>query len=188
MKFLLVYLMAMALNLSSRAQSSFSDSIARARNQVTRAGMLTLGGWAVANITSGFIIAGERSGITKYAWQMNAYWNFVNLGLAGMGYLHAIKEAHQSFSLLGNYDAQNALEKTYIFNVGLDLAYLGGGLYLRERGLNSGKVTTAQQLQGYGISIIIQGSFLLLEDATMIYLHKRNTARVRHRLQETAIR
>lgn len=187
MKFLSAFLIAIALNFSSSAQASFSDSIAHARNQVTRAGMLTLGGWAVANITSGFIIAGQQSGITKYAWQMNAYWNFVNLGLAGMGYLRAIKESHRTFSLLDNYDAQNTLEKIYFFNLGLDLAYLGGGLYLRERGLNSSNVKTSQQLQGYGISIIIQGGFLLLEDATMIYLHKRNTVRVRRRLRETAI-
>ncbi|HXD78119.1 MAG TPA: hypothetical protein VN616_09955 [Puia sp.] len=188
MKFLLVYLIAIGLNFSSNAQPAFSDSIARARNQVTRAGMLTLGGWAVANITSGFIIAGQQSGITKYAWQMNAYWNFVNLGLAGMGYLRAMKESHQTFSLLGNYDAQNALEKIYIFNLGLDLAYIGGGLYLRECGLNSSHVRTAQQLQGYGISVIVQGGFLLLEDATMICMHKRNTARVRRRIRETGIR
>lgn len=179
--------MAIALNLPSSAQPSFADSIARARNQVSRAGMLTLGGWAVANITSGFVIAGRQSGITKYAWQMNAYWNFVNLGLAGMGYLRAIKESSRKFSLLGNYDAQNAVEKIYLFNLGLDLAYLGGGLYLRERGLNSTSVTTSQQLQGYGISILIQGGFLLLEDATMIYLHKRNTVRVRRRLEEKTI-
>jgi hypothetical protein len=193
MKFLPAFLVVIALGQRALAQSpnaqpsvaqAFNDSVARARNRVTKAGMLTLGGWSIANITSGFIVAGQRSGITRYAWQMNAYWNFVNLGIAGMGYLRAVKESRRSFSLLDNYDAQNALEKIYFFNFGLDLGYIGGGLYLRERGLNSSSRKTSEQLQGYGISIIIQGGFLLLEDATMIWLHHRNTVRMRRHMPE----
>ncbi|HEV3410861.1 MAG TPA: hypothetical protein VG101_00225 [Puia sp.] len=164
------------------AQSTFNDSLACARNHVTKTAMLTLGSWAVANITSGFIVAGQTSGTTKYAWQMNAYWNFVNLGLAGMGYLRAVKEAHKTYSLLENYDAQNALEKIYLFNLGLDLGYIGGGLYLRERGMNSANSKTSAQLQGYGTSIVIQGGFLLLMDGVMILIHRHNTQRVRQHL------
>lgn len=193
MKFFLIFLVVIALGKRAFAQSSnaqplvaqaFNDSLAHGRNQVTRAGMLTLGGWAIANIASGLIVAGQRSGVTRYAWQMTAYWNLINLGIAGMGYLRAVKASHQSFSLLDNYDAQNALEKIYLFNFGLDLGYIGGGLYLRERGLNSSSLKTSQQLRGYGISIIIQGGFLLLEDATMIWLHHRNTVRIRRRMRE----
>ncbi len=182
MKKLLICLLSSALSLSSLAQASFNDSIAFARNEVTRSGMLTLGSWAVANIASGFIVAGQSSGVTRYAWQMNAYWNFVNLGLAGMGYIRALRESRKSFSLLDNYEAQNSLEKIYLFNFGLDLGYIGGGLYLRERGLNSSNLKDSYQLRGYGTSIIIQGGFLLLMDATMILLHHRNTERVRKKL------
>jgi hypothetical protein len=182
MKKLLICLVAGALSLSSLAQISFNDSIASARDRVTRSGMLTLGSWAVANIASGFIVEGQSSGVTKYAWQMNAYWNFVNLGLAGMGYIRALKGSRKSFSLLDNYEAQNSIEKIYLFNFGLDLGYIGGGLYLRERGLNNSNLKDSYQLRGYGTSIIIQGGFLLLMDATMILLHRRNTERVRKKL------
>lgn len=115
---------------------------------------------------------------------MNGYWNIVNLGLAGMGYLHARKAALKTFSLVDNYEAQQAMEKVYIFNFGLDLAYMAGGLYLRERGMNSNSIKSADQLKGYGTSIVIQGGFLLLMDGVMILLHRRNTLRVRKQLSQ----
>jgi hypothetical protein len=191
MKILVILLVAIAFRAPAFAQSvpppparsSLDDSLAYARNRVTKTAMLTLGTWAVANITSGFIVSGQNSGTTKYAWQMNAYWNFVNLGLAGMGYLRALKEGERTYSLLENYDAQNALEKIYLFNLGLDLGYIGGGLYLRERGLNSTNLKTSAQLQGYGTSIVIQGGFLLLMDGIMILIHHHNTLRVRQHLK-----
>ena len=182
MKFFVTLIVGVMLGSSAFAQSSFNDSLAHDRNHVTKTAMLTLGTWAVANIATGFVAAGQTSGTTKYAWQMNAYWNFINLGLAGMGYLRALKDARKTYSLLENYDAQNALEKIYFFNFGLDVGYIGAGLYLHERGLNSANLKTAAQLQGYGTSIIIQGGFLLLMDGVMILVHRHNTARVRQRL------
>ena len=188
MKFVLVVVLGLAacsvFGDSLFAQSTFNDTLAQARNRVTKTAMLTLGGWAVANITSGFIVGGRTSGTTKYTWQMNAYWNFINLGLAGMGYIRALKESGKSFSLPDNYYAQNSMEKIYLFNLGLDVGYNGAGLYLRERGLNSTNLKTSVQLRGYGTSIIIQGGFLLLMDAAMVLIHHRNTVRVRARMRE----
>ena len=191
MKIPVILLAAIAFSAPAFAQSAppppgrslSNDSLAYARNLVTKTAMLTLGTWAVANITSGFIVSGQATGTTKYVWQMNAYWNFVNLGLAGMGYVRALKENKKTFSLLEDYDAQNALEKIYLFNFGLDLGYIGGGLYLRERGLNSTNLKTSTQLQGYGTSIVIQGGFLLLMDGVMILIHHHNTLRVRQHLK-----
>ncbi|HEV2355197.1 MAG TPA: hypothetical protein VGR89_13195, partial [Puia sp.] len=188
-KFPIMFLMAIGAWLCTAAQSpwadvTFNDSLAHSRRQVTTTGMLVLGGWAVANIATGFVIAGNSSGERKYGWQMDAYWNFVNLGLAGMGYIRALGESRKLFSLPGNYDAQNALEKIYAFNLGLDAGYIAAGLYLRERGLNSMNIKTSAQLRGYGTSIIVQGGFLMLMDAAMYLLHHRNTVRVRVRLRE----
>ena len=53
--------------------------------------MIVLGSWAALNIASGFIIAGQTQGEAKYFWQMNAYWNLINGGLAVMGYIDARK-------------------------------------------------------------------------------------------------
>jgi hypothetical protein len=184
MKFAPIILICLAMGRSSVAQQSFNDSIAHSRNQITRSAMITLGSWATANIASGFIVSGNTSGATKYAWRMNGYWNLVNLGLAGLGYFHARKAALKSFSLADNYEAQQTIEKLYIFNLGLDLAYIAGGLYLRERGRNSNNIKSADQLNGYGASIVIQGGFLLLMDGVMILLHRRNTLRVSKKIRQ----
>ena len=184
MKFAPIILMCLALSLSSVAQQSFNDSIAHSRYLINRSAMIMLGSWATANIASGFIISGNTSGATKYAWRMNGYWNMVNLGLAGLGYFRARKAASMSFSLVDNYEAQQAIEKLYLFNFGLDLAYITGGFYLRERGRNSNNIKSADQLKGYGASIVIQGGFLLLMDGAMILLHRRNTLRVSKKIRQ----
>jgi hypothetical protein len=187
-KYLPVLLLTLLLKVSCYGQSfyhpqDFNDSVARSRNSITRTAMITLGSWAVANIASGFIIAGTTQGQAKYAWRMNGYWNFINLGLAGMGYLNAMRAAAKKYSFADNFEAQHALEKIYVFNFGLDLAYIAGGFYLRERGRSATDPASADQLKGYGTSIVAQGGFLLLMDGVMILLHKKNTARMNKRLR-----
>jgi hypothetical protein len=145
--------------------------------------MLTLGAWATVNVVSGFIIAGQTQGEARYAWRMNAYWGLINLGLAGMGYINVRKALLKKYSLADNLTAQEAMEKLYVLNVGLDLVYITGGFYLRERGNSQSKTSDRDQFKGYGTSIAIQGGFLFLMDAVMISLHHRNTARVNEKIR-----
>jgi hypothetical protein len=178
--FLIVLIFTAGLALS---QSSFNDSLAQSRNRITQKAMLTLGAWATANIASGFIIASQTQGEAKYAWRMNAYWNFINLGLAGMGYINARKSMMKKFGLADNLTAQQSIEKLYVFNLGLDLVYITGGFYLRERGNSQTKINSRDQFKGYGTSIAIQGGFLLLMDGVMIMLHHKNTIRLNSRIR-----
>jgi uncharacterized protein DUF6992 len=184
MKHIIILCTVLAMHNLVFGQYNFNDSISSSRNRITKTAMVTLGSWAVANIASGFIVAGHSRGEAKYAWSMNGYWNFINLGLATMGYLNAVKASRKKNTFEDNYEAQHALEKIYIFNFGLDLAYIAGGFYLRERGKSTIKMTSADQLKGYGTSIIIQGAFLLLMDGVMIRLHQRNTARMNKKLRQ----
>jgi uncharacterized membrane protein YidH (DUF202 family) len=184
LKHILFLLVCIMLSGFSIAQKKFNDSIAQSRNQTTRTAMITLGTWALANIASGFIIAGNTQGEARYAWRMNGYWNFINLGLAGMGYLNAIKAASRIYSFADNYEAQHAMEKIYVLNFGLDFAYIAGGLYLRERGNSASSIKSAGEYRGYGASIIIQGGFLLLMDGLMIRLHQKNTTRMNKKLRQ----
>lgn len=178
--FLTTLILTVGLALS---QPSFNDTLAQSRNRITQAAMLTLGAWATANIASGFVIASQVRGEAKYAWQMNAYWNFINLGLAGMGYINARKAMMKKFGLAGNLSAQQSIERLYIFNLGLDLVYITGGFYLRERGNSQTKPASRDQFGGYGTSIAIQGSFLLMMDGIMIMLHHKNTLRLNSRVR-----
>ena len=166
------------------SQASFNDSLAQSRNNITQKAMLTLGGWAAANIASGFIILSQTQGEAKYVWRMNAYWNFINLGLAGMGYLNARKAMLKKYGLADNLSAQQAIEKLYVFNLGLDLVYITGGFYLRERGNSQTKVRSRDQFKGYGTSIAIQGGFLLLMDGVMVMLHHKNSLRLNSRIRQ----
>jgi hypothetical protein len=165
------------------AQRNFNDSIAASRTRLTKNAMLTLGGWAAANIATGFIIAGQTEGEAKYFWRMNGYWNIINLGLAGMGYA-GTRKLQSGTSLSSNLKQQHNVEKLYLLNVGLDLAYITGAFYLKERGNSRSTQKQRDQLRGYGNSILLQGSFLLILDGVMYTLHHKNTLRVNKKLEQ----
>lgn len=181
-KYTLIFLISMGYS-AAFAQKDFNDSIAYTRNKTTEKAMIVLGSWAAVNIASGFIIAGQVQGEAKYFWRMNAYWNLINGGLAVMGYLSARKSLAKKFGLAENEAAQSSIEKLYAFNFGLDLAYIAGGFFLREKGANETNIKSRDQLRGYGSSIILQGGFLLLMDGVMIMIHHKNTQRLNKKLQ-----
>jgi hypothetical protein len=183
MKKTLLLLISVFLIAQGIAQSGFSDSLARSRANLTKNAMITLGTWALVNIGSGFIIASGTSGEPKYFWLMNSYWNFINLGLAIPGYIGALRAASTRIGFAENIRSQLAIEKLYVFNAGLDLAYIAGGLYLGERGKTEKDLVTSQQYNGYGNSIVLQGAFLLVMDAVMYCLHHNDTRLVDKRLR-----
>ena len=150
--------------------------------------MLTLGGWSVANIATGFILSGQTDGEARYFWRMNGYWNIVNLGLAGMGYLGSIKGLGKKYTFTENVKAQGNVEKLYLLNLGLDAAYITGGFLLRERGRTRTDQKTRDQLKGYGSSLILQGGFLMIYDGIVYLLHRKNTAVIHDKLQQLEIR
>ena len=165
------------------AQQNFNDSIANSRNNITEKAMITLGSWAAVNIASGFIVAGQTQGETKYFWQMNAYWNLINGGLAIMGYMNVRKAMARKHGLAENESAQLSMEKLYAFNFGLDLAYIATGFYLREKGTNTTNQKSRDQFTGYGTSIIVQGGFLLIMDGIVLSLHHKNSVRLNKKLR-----
>ncbi len=178
-----VLLISLLLAGNSAAQQNFNDSIANSRNNITEKAMITLGSWAAVNIASGFIVAGQTQGETKYFWQMNAYWNLINGGLAIMGYINARKAMARKYGLAENESAQLSMEKLYAINFGLDLAYIATGFYLRERGMNDTNQKSRDQFTGYGTSIIVQGGFLLLMDGIVLSLHHKNSVRLNKKLK-----
>ena len=183
MKKIHTLLVGLFLFLSADAQHDFNDSIAYSRNRTTQKAMIVLGSWAALNIASGFIIAGQTQGEAKYFWRMNAYWNLVNGGLAVLGYIGARKAMARKYDLAENEKAQLSIEKLYTFNLGLDLAYIAGGFFLREKGMNTSNIKSQDQLKGYGSSIVVQGGFLLLMDGVMIVLHHKNSIRLNNKLK-----
>lgn len=173
---------------SLAAQQNFNDSITQARNKLTKNAMIVLGSWSVANIATGFIIGSQTNGEAKYAWRMNGYWNIFNLGIAGLGYAGLRRALLKKNNFSDNMKAQQSIEKLYVLNAGLDLVYITGGFYLRERGKNQSTAEKQYQFKGYGTSIAIQGGFLLLMDAVMFSLHHKNTIRMNNKLEQLELK
>ena len=141
----------------------------RDRLNINEKGMLVLGTWAVGNILVGGIQSFRTEGETRAFHQMNAGWNVVNLAIAGFGYYSALK-GEMDLSMAGTLEEQFKMEKILLFNAGLDLGYIGLGAYLNERGKRD--VNRAEQLRGFGKSIMMQGAFLFVFDITMAWIHR----------------
>lgn len=139
------------------------------RLQRTKVSMMILGGWAVGNMAVGGVLAGQREGEDKYFHQMNLGWNVVNLSLATLGYISAVKADPSTFDLEATLSAHHGIQKTLLFNGGLDIGYMLGGLYLMERSKNTEK--NPERLKGFGKSIILQGAFLFVFDLAAYFVH-----------------
>ena len=134
------------------------------RNKTEKKAMTILGSWSALNITTSLAFREKTTGIDKQFHTMNGLWNLVNGGLALSGYLNSKKERLSSDAIESMNKFQK-LERTLIFNSGLDIAYIATGLYLRERGKNELNLTRSEQFQGFGKSLMLQGGFLLVFDA-----------------------
>jgi hypothetical protein len=146
-------------------------SFERQRINTTKKGMLVLGSWAAANIITGAIGSNTNNPEVRYFYQMNVIWNSTNLLFAGLGYWGANKENTNGLTPGNVLLHQNKVEKTFLFNAGLDVAYVTAGLYLTER---SKRNADPSKLKGYGNSVMLQGGFLLLFDAVMYTLHQQH--------------
>lgn len=137
--------------------------------------MVVLGSWSTANIIAGAIGTNTNNREARYFNQMNVIWNGANLVIAGAGYYGATKEKLNDLTISKVLLHQNKTEKTFLFNTGLDLAYVATGLYLKER--SKSKADPAK-LKGYGNSVMVQGGFLFLLDAVMYKLQLHHGKRL----------
>lgn len=141
------------------------------RINYNKKGMLLLGSWSAANIIVSAFASKTDNQKVHYFHQMNVLWNSVNLVLATAGYIGATKETTNNITLSNVLNHQNKTEKLFLFNTGLDVAYVTGGFYLKERA--NSKINPAK-LKGYGDAVIVQGGFLLLFDAIMYAVHNKH--------------
>ncbi len=159
------------------SSSSFSqkiDLVGFEKQQVvyTKKSLLILGGWSAANIIGSAFATKTTNEEMRYFHQMNVQWNGVNLLIAGLGYIGASKQHKGKVATLASIlNHQNGVEKTYLFNLGLDVAYVTGGLYLTEKSKNN---SNPPRLKGYGNAIMVQGGFLLLYDIVNYAIHRKH--------------
>ncbi|MGB3798776.1 MAG: hypothetical protein WA952_03115 [Lewinella sp.] len=159
MRYFATLLLIVLLYSCAAAQSNSLLDIENARLNHQEKAMLVLGGWAIGNIGLGMALRGGADGTTRRFHEMNAIWNVVNLGIAGVGYLSLGDPAGTAWEGL---QENVGFGKILLFNAGLDVGYVLGGLYLMERSRRPD--ADADRLKGYGRSIILQGGFLFLFD------------------------
>ncbi|THH34972.1 DUF6992 family protein [Neolewinella litorea] len=171
MKYPLLLLFALLLGTRAPAQtlssSTYGETVSDHALEAKRIhhqkrAMLLLGGWAVGNIGLGLALRGSRVGEARRFHEMNAIWNTVNLGIAALGYLSVAREDPAALDAFGSLAENHGLQKVLLFNAGLDVAYVVGGMYLRERARRPD--VDADRLRGYGNSVLLQGGFLLVFD------------------------
>ncbi|MEJ7822532.1 MAG: hypothetical protein WKF85_09440 [Chitinophagaceae bacterium] len=137
------------------------------RQKISKKGLKILSGYSIANIIYGSIASSNTTGSNKYFHKINVLWNGVTLGIVGIGTIFSKKEKVLSYG--GSLKKQSEIEKLFLFNAGLDVAYIAGGAYLKEQS----KISTnnPSRLNGYGESVIFQGIVLLLFDGIMYSIH-----------------
>jgi hypothetical protein len=169
MKTLLVtFFLLITLLVSSQKLIDFNAH----QQKINRTGMTVLGSWAVGNIAWG--ISGINSTNVSYAnfSQMNLSWGAINFCLALPGYLRSKKSFYNDYDLSKSYSEQIKLEKTFLANGMLDIAYMTFGGLLLQR--SKWDLERQDQLTGFGQSILIQGAFLFVFDVVMTHVHSRH--------------
>lgn len=150
------------------------DQFNEQKVKIVRQSMLVLGGWGAANCIYNGFSAGNSTGSEKYFHNMNIIWGGVNLGLGAIGYLFTKNQGGLTY--LQSLKKQSGVEKVFLFNTGLDVAYIMGGVYLHER--MKGSIVNQARNRGYGKSIILQGSALFLFDGVMYVIHQNHGKRL----------
>lgn len=140
------------------------------RQKINKNALLVIGSLAAGNIIYSGIATSQTVGSTKYFHRMNVLWNSATLGLAIFGYFAANKNKQLSYS--ESLKQQASIEKVFLANAGIDIAYIATGFYIKERSKSS--LINRNKLLGYGESIIFQGSALLLFDAMMFTIHSHH--------------
>jgi hypothetical protein len=165
------------LSFISVSVPSFSQNIdlvafEKQRVKYTKKSMLVLGGWSAANMIGSAFATKTHNQEMRYFHQMNVQWNGINLLIASLGYWGASKKnAGNTTTLASVLQHQNEVEKTYLLNLGLDVAYVTGGLYLTEKSKTN---SNPARFKGYGNAIMVQGGFLLLYDIVNYAIHRKH--------------
>lgn len=170
------------LLLHAQDQAPF-DAFNVERDRISRSATWVLGGWAGANLAAGLLISGqnEKGSEARYFGSMTASWSAINLAIAVPGLLSLRKDRAKTLDIPGTFKAQRRTETIYLVNTGLDLGYLGLGLWMQERG-HAMEGEGGARMRGFGNALLVQGAFLFAYDLVAWVAHTRHWNRKRELL------
>ncbi|MGM0478956.1 MAG: DUF6992 family protein [Bacteroidota bacterium] len=160
---------ALFSGLSVFSQTNNPETYAARQEVIEHRSMITLAGWGGSNLVIGGIGWATAEGEAKYFHQMNAAWGAINLGIALPSLLRHQETADSHQSII---QRQYTTEKILLLNTGLDAAYVSTGFLLRS--LAHKNPSSAEQLEGFGNAVLVQGGFLLLFDLTQYFIHQNH--------------
>ena len=169
MKIALILALIFAAVIASGQDSYEFYSISQ---QTNKTGMYVLGTWALTNIATGAYGWNRFEGSDKYFYQMNLMWNVVNLGIAGYAMYSFSQSDPLAMTAAEMLRDHVKKENLFLINAGLDVLYMGGGLYMRHLASQGHK--RAEMLKGYGTSVILQGGFLVVFDLAMYIIQRQH--------------
>ena len=150
----------------------------QARELLLGRGLAVLAAWALLNlVVSGYALRrADRRHAPYYFHGMNVGWGLINAALAFWGIWHLQPHAPAGLRLVDLFQAQLTNENLFLFNAGLDVAYVMTGFYLQARAAGPG-TARPERLLGFGQALWMQGGFLLVFDAAMwALLHAQGRA------------
>ncbi|MBX7097271.1 MAG: hypothetical protein K1X89_06150 [Myxococcaceae bacterium] len=138
-------------------------AVNQSRLDANRTAMTVLASWATANLVAGLGAFATDSPRWRAFFLGGAAWNVVNEVLAGVALGSLVRSDPGALDFQQSLNEGLGLEKTYLFNAGLDVAYLAaaGGLMLW------GRLDDSPRLTGLGNALLLQGAFLLVFDSVM---------------------
>jgi uncharacterized protein DUF6992 len=145
------------------------------RIELNRRALWMLTGWTVLNMgvgTVGYFAASDPT--WRGFHQMNALFNVPVLGIALTSFAVLAAQDPERLDLRQSLFRSELLSRGLLVGITLDVATGLAGLYLHERGLHVG----SERLVGWGSSLLLQGSFLLLFDSALFVLNTRYDARL----------
>ena len=168
MKIILVILFISSQYVFAQIPTDFNKQ----RNEIDKKLMLTLTTWSSANIIASSIgWASAGNGEAKYFHQMNVMWSAINIGLALPGYFKA-RNSNAQISLGNTIRKQSETEQAFLFNTGLDIAYVTTGFLLKSEGKHN--IPKQAQFNGFGNGLLRQGGFLFLFDLSAYIIHRHH--------------
>ena len=127
--------------------------------------LAVLAAWVLLNLVgSGYYLAhADRRRESYYFHGLNVLWNLINAVLAAWGILRLHFHPPAGLDAAELLSSQRFYEMLFGLSAGLDVLFILVGSYLRRRAAGPGQ-SRPEQLLGYGRSLWVQGSFLLLFD------------------------
>lgn len=175
MKYCFLLVLTAFLHTLTTAQTYSLDDINQTRTQYTRHGMLTFTTWTGVNLIGSTIGYFTTKGELKHFFEMNVYFNAVNAAIAVPGIIGAFRAKRTGIDFKQTVKKVQNTKTIYLVNGVLDLSYITAGFWLREAGKNPNRSNSAQtRFKGFGSSLIVQGSFLLIYDFIAYGFHTAN--------------